>query len=54
MIAGFEVDFTWLLPAVMHKRDLKVMTTYPFPCVVFSLCRSAGVPIRHIDQMKPP
>ena len=54
MIVGFEVDFAWLLQAVMHERDLKVTTTYPFPCMIFSLCRSAGVPIRHVDQLKTP
>ena len=43
MKAGFEVDFAWLLHAVMHERDFKVTTTYPFPCMIFSLCRSAGV-----------
>ena len=45
MIAGFEVNFAWLLQAVMHKRAFKVTTTYPFPWIIFSLCRSAGVPI---------
>ena len=45
MIAGFEVDFSWLLEAVMHERCFKVTTTYPFPCMIFSLCRSEGVPI---------
>ena len=40
MIAGFEVDFAWLLQAVMHERAFKVTTTYPFPCMIFSLCRS--------------
>ena len=54
MIAGFEVDFAWLPQAVMHERDFKVTTTYPFPCMIFSLCRSAGVPIWHIDQLKTP
>ena len=49
MIAGFEVDFAWLLQAVMHKRAFKVTTTYPFPCMIFSLCRSADVPIWHVD-----
>ena len=52
MIAGFEVDFTWLLQAVMHERDFKSTTTYPFPCMVFALCRSAGVPVWHIDMIK--
>ena len=39
MIAGYEVDFAWLLQAVMHERDFKVTTTYPFPYMIFSLCR---------------
>ena len=30
MIARFEVDFAWLLQAIMHERALKVTTTYPF------------------------
>ena len=38
----------------MHERAFKVTTTYPFPCVIFSLCRSAGVPIWHVDQLKTP
>ena len=54
MIAEFEVDFAWLLQAVMHKRAFKVTTTYPFPCMIFSLCRSAGVLIWHVDQLKTP
>ena len=54
MIAGFEVDFVWLLQAVMHKRAFKVTTTYSFPCMMFSLSISAGVPIWHIDQLKTP
>ncbi|TMW83440.1 hypothetical protein EJD97_001678 [Solanum chilense] len=54
MIAGFEVDFAWLLQAVMHERAFKVTTTYPFPCMIFSLCRYAGVPIWHVDQLKTP
>ena len=52
MIAGFEVDFAWLLQAVMHEMAFKVTTTYPYPCMIFSLCRSAGVPIWHVDQLK--
>ena len=54
MIAGFEVDFAWLLQEVMHERAFKVTTTYPVLCMVFALCRSAGVPIWHIDQIKTP
>ncbi|XP_069142887.1 uncharacterized protein [Solanum lycopersicum] len=52
MIDEFEVDFAWLLQAVMHERAFKVTTTYPFLCMIFALCRTAGVPIWHIDQLK--
>ena len=38
----------------MHERAFKVTTTYPFPCMIFALCRSAGVPIWHVDQLKTP
>ena len=54
MIAGFEVNFACLLQAVMHERDFKVTTTYPFPCMISSLCRSTGVPIWRVDQLKTP
>ena len=36
----------------MHERAFKVTTTNPFPCMIFSLCRSTEVPIWHIDQLK--
>ena len=54
MIVGFEVDFAWLLQAVMHERDFKVTTTYPFPCMIFYVCRSACVAICHNDQLMTP
>ena len=54
MIAGFEVDFAWLLQEVMHERAFKVTTTYPFLCMIFSLYRFVGVPIWHVDQLKTP
>ena len=45
MIADFEVDFAWLLHAVIHERAFKVTTTYPFPCMIFSIWRSVGVSV---------
>ena len=38
----------------MHERAFKVINTYPFPCMIFSLCRSTGVPIWYINQLKTP
>ena len=37
MIAGFEVDFSSLIQAVMQEMDLKFTTTYPFQFMIFSL-----------------
>ena len=54
MISGFKVDFTWLLQTFMHKRAFKDTSTYPFPCMIFALCRSIGVPIWHVEQLKTP
>ena len=54
VLAKFEVDFALLLQVVMHERAFQVTTTYPFPCMIFSLCRSEGVPIWHGDQLKTP
>ena len=52
MIAGFKVDFAWLLQAVMHERDFKATLTYPFPSMIFGLCKSAGVSVLHINVIK--
>ena len=52
MIAGFEVDFVWLLQVVRHDKAFKETITYPFACMVFSLCRLAGVPLWYIDALK--
>ena len=54
IIVRFEVDFALLLQAVMHERDFKVTTTCPFPCIIYSLCRSTSVPIWHINQLNTP
>ena len=48
------MDFAWLLHAFMHEKPFKVTTTYPFPCMIYSLCRSAGVPIWYVDQIQTP
>ena len=53
MIAGFQVDFVWLLQAVMNERYFNVTTTYPVPCMIFYICRSAGVPIWPLISSRP-
>ena len=54
MVAEFEIDYVRLLISVIHKRDFKASTTYPFACMIFQLCRNAGVPIWHIDVLHTP
>lgn len=54
IIVGFEVDFTRLLQAVKYERSFKATTTYPFPCMVFALCKFEGVPMWHINVLKTP
>ena len=54
MVTGFEVDFLRLLLAVIHERDFKASTTYPFSCMIIEFCSATGVPIWHIDVLRTP
>lgn len=54
MVEGFEVDVLRLFLVVIHERDFKATAIYPFPCLIFELCRSSGVPIWHIDVLSSP
>ena len=47
-VAMFDVDISRLLLAIIYERDFESTATYPFPYLIFELCRSAGVPIWHI------
>ena len=54
MVAGFEVEFLRLFLALIHERDFKSSTTNPYPCIIFELCRAAGVPIWNLDVLRTP
>lgn len=54
MAAMFEVDFSWLLYAVIHARAFKATTTYPFQFIIYALCRSAGIAMWHVNLIKTP
>ena len=54
MVGRFEVDFKWLLYTTIHERAFKATTNYPFPCMIFELFWTAGVPVLHIDLLKTP
>lgn len=49
-----EIDFAKLLITVIHDRDFKTSTTYPFACLVFHLCRNVGVPVWNYDTLCSP
>ena len=54
MIVGFKVNSASLLQVVIDERAFKVTTTYSFPFMIFFLCRSVGVPIWRVYQLKTP
>uniref|UniRef100_M1DL71 Integrase core domain containing protein n=1 Tax=Solanum tuberosum TaxID=4113 RepID=M1DL71_SOLTU len=54
LVAGVEIDFARMLLAEIHERAFRTSTTYPFPCLIFHLCRDSGVPIWHCDRLVHP
>ena len=54
LVAGVEIDFARMLLAEIHGRAFRTSTTYPFPCLIFHLCRDSGVPIWHCDRLVHP
>uniref|UniRef100_M1DJF2 Integrase core domain containing protein n=1 Tax=Solanum tuberosum TaxID=4113 RepID=M1DJF2_SOLTU len=54
LIAGVEIDLARMLLAEIHERAFKTSTTYPFPCLIFQLCRDSGMPIWHYDRLIHP
>uniref|UniRef100_M1E0W8 Integrase core domain containing protein n=1 Tax=Solanum tuberosum TaxID=4113 RepID=M1E0W8_SOLTU len=54
LVAVLEIDFARMLLAETHERAFKTSTTYPFPCLIFQLCRDSGVPIWHCDRLIQP
>uniref|UniRef100_M1DJX7 Integrase core domain containing protein n=1 Tax=Solanum tuberosum TaxID=4113 RepID=M1DJX7_SOLTU len=54
LVAGVEIDFARMLLAEIHERAFKISSTYPFPCLIFQLCRDSGVPIWHCDRLSHP
>uniref|UniRef100_M1DS47 Integrase core domain containing protein n=1 Tax=Solanum tuberosum TaxID=4113 RepID=M1DS47_SOLTU len=51
LVAGLELDFARIFIAEIHERAFKTTTTLPFLCLIFHLCRAAGVPIWHCDSL---
>ena len=51
LVAMLEIDLSRLLIFVIHERAFKTSTIYPFACVIFQLCRDAGVSLWHSDVL---
>uniref|UniRef100_M1DJ00 Integrase core domain containing protein n=1 Tax=Solanum tuberosum TaxID=4113 RepID=M1DJ00_SOLTU len=54
LVAGVEIDFARMLLEEIHERAFRTSNTYPFPCLIFHLCRDSGVPIWHCDKLVHP
>ncbi|KAG5580958.1 hypothetical protein H5410_051585 [Solanum commersonii] len=50
LVVGVDIDFVRMLLAEIHEKAFKTSTTYPFPCLIFQLCKDFGVPIWHCDR----
>lgn len=51
LVASLEIDFAKLLITVIHERDFKSSTTYPFVCLIFHLFKDVEVPIWHCNTL---
>lgn len=45
IIAGYDIDFARCIIAGIHERVFRRLTTMPFPCLIYRLCRDFGEPI---------
>lgn len=54
LVARLEINFVRLLISVIHERAFKTTTAYSLACMIFQLCRNAGVPIYHCDVLRTP
>ena len=54
LVAEVKIDFARMLLAEIHERAFRTSTTYPFPRLIFHLCRDSGVPIWHCDKLVHP
>lgn len=39
LVVGLKIDFAWMMSAERHERAFKTSITYPFPFLIFQMCR---------------
>uniref|UniRef100_M1DJL9 Integrase core domain containing protein n=1 Tax=Solanum tuberosum TaxID=4113 RepID=M1DJL9_SOLTU len=49
LVEGVKIDFACMLLGEIHERAFRTSTTYPFPCLIFHLCRDW-----HCDKLVHP
>lgn len=54
LVAGVDIDFSWMILVETHKRALQTSTTYPFPSLIFKMCTDPRVPIWQCDTLHRP
>ena len=47
LVTELDIYFSKVLIMVIHERDFKTYTTYPFSCLILQLYKDAEVPILH-------
>ena len=51
MVAGLEIDFTWVLITMIHEKAFMMSTSYLFDYLVFLFFKKDGVQISHCDTL---
>ena len=54
LVDELEINFAKLLISMIHERDFKSSTTYPFARMIFLLYKDDGVPLWHCDVLCTP
>lgn len=52
MVEGFEIDYARVLITLIRERDFKTSTIHPLACLIFQLCKEAGVQICQCDTLR--
>lgn len=54
LVVRLEIYFAHLMLAGIHEMAFNTATTYPFPWLIFYMCRDAGLSIRHCHTHRRP
>uniref|UniRef100_M1DEJ7 Putative plant transposon protein domain-containing protein n=1 Tax=Solanum tuberosum TaxID=4113 RepID=M1DEJ7_SOLTU len=51
LLVRLEIDFTQIIISEIHERAFRRTTTFPFPCLIFRMCKESIVSIWHCERL---